>query len=280
MIEYSYDEIINHFDKNEWDFSYLTYQEIIEVLNFPIKLYNSISNVTVNGLPFSEDVFFLVCIKRTKNFDYTFLTQFLRTIKEEIPDLICEKFWCNYKYAAVKAGLGQYAKNSLFYHPVFQFETHIGVFLIQNKVINLPERNVANFNLLSLCNNCNDCINACPVGAIHNNGNHTWIDMEKCDNFCHFGNHVDIPSIKWNWFILDDGMIPLFKDYRDIFMIQSYADLKKVSNNLNSHIIKINNESYQVVFPICRECTSRKRCSKYNGEYPYDWSTISIIKEE
>ena len=80
MIEYSYDEIINHFDKNEWDFSYLTYQEIIEVLNFPIKLYNSISNVTINGLPFSKDVFFLVCIKRTKNFDYTFLMQFLNIL--------------------------------------------------------------------------------------------------------------------------------------------------------------------------------------------------------
>ena len=35
MIDYN--EIINLFDKSMWDFSYLTYEEIQEVLNFPIK---------------------------------------------------------------------------------------------------------------------------------------------------------------------------------------------------------------------------------------------------
>jgi hypothetical protein len=47
------------------------------------------------------------------------------------------------------AGLGQYAKNSLFYHPKFQFETHLNVYVIHNQITNLPKRKSPNYNLLS-----------------------------------------------------------------------------------------------------------------------------------
>ena len=232
----------------------------------------------INGLPFSKSSFFLVCVKQTKNFDYTLMKTFSTIIKNKMPGLVFNDFNCNYKYAAVKAGLGQYAKNSLFYHPVFQFETHIEVFLIQNEIIDLPERKSADFNLLSLCNNCNDCINACPVGAINDNNERIWINTWDCDNFCGFSNHPIIPSIKWNWFVLDDEKRSLFSNKQDIAAVQSYADLKKISNKTSCRYITINNQSYQAIFPICRECTSQKRCSKYNGKYPYDFNDVQLLK--
>ena len=276
MIEISYEEIIKNFN-NDWDFSYLNYEEIWEILNHPIKLNDTLSNTIYNKISFNKNSLFLICVKQTKNYDYTFLSEFIKTCKEKIPELIVSQFWCNYKYAAVKAGLGQYAKNSLFYHPKFQFENHIGIFQIDSKVINLPPRKLANFNLLPLCNNCNDCINACPVGAIHNNTS-TWIDFHACDGFCHFGNHSSIPSIKWNWFRVDDEMIPLFSSLDEIYNIKSYIDLKQISKKINSQYIKIKDKIYNVSFPICRECTSQKKCSKYGGSYPYDWNDIKIIE--
>ena len=279
MVEYSYNEIISYFNKDEWDFSYLTYDEIWEILNHPIKLDDMLSNTIYDKISFNKNSLFLICIKKTKDFDYTFFTEFAKICKKNIPELNFSRFWCNYKYAAVKAGLGQYAKNSLLHHPKFQFEHHIGVFLIKNKIIDLPKRKPANFNLFSLCNNCDDCINSCPTKAIHYDNGHTWIDFHACDEFCSFGNDSRIPSIKWNWFRIDDDMIPLFTSLEDVYNVQHYIDLKKISNKINCQNINIRGKQYNVIFPICRECTSQKKCSKYNGSYNYNWNDVKIIEK-
>ena len=275
-----YNKIINIFNKEEWDFSYLTHQEIWEILNHPVKLEDPMDELILNKNPFNKNCLFLVCIKKTENFDYTFLSEFIKNCKNTIPELNISKFWCNYKYAAVRAGLGQYAKNSLFYHPKFQFETHIGVFLIKNQIIELPQRNKPNFRLLPQCKNCNDCILSCPVQAIHYENNQTWINLCDCDNFCSFGNHPKIPSLKWNWFTLDDELSSYFTDFEKIYNIKSYYNLKQISKKINSQQIIINNEIYNGIFPICRECTSQPKCSKYNGNYPYNWNDITLIKQK
>ena len=278
---YLYNDIIKNFNNNEWDFSYLNFEEIWEVINQPIKYDNIIHSLMFNGIPFNKNNIFLVIIKKTKNFDYTFLTQFDKIKNEYFPELNYKPFWCNYKYAAVKAGLGQFAKNSLFYHPVFQFETHISVICIEDEVYGLPQRKQPNFKLLKLCEGCLDCYNACPVKAIHNqNEYNVWIDTYKCDNFCHFGNHMEIPSIKWNWLFMDEDVKDYFQNNKEIFSISNYFELQNFCKKTSCQYITYDGVQYEAIFPICRECTSQPKCSKYNGKYPYNWNDVILTERK
>lgn len=261
-----YNNIIELFSCEEWDFSYLLPNEMMEVLNFPIKIApNHIEHLVEQGNDIPNTSTFLTVVKRTKDYDYALHSQFIDKCKQYFPELKIINFWCNYKYAIVKSGLGQYAKNSLVYHQKFQFETHFSVFLIFNPILNLPNRNPSNFNILSLCNNCQDCFKACPVQAIHNQEKFLWIDMDKCDNFCFFGNHKYIPSIKQNHILLShltqqqkENII----DYKTLH--QLYPEIT-LTPGIKDKDGKIKWYSY----PTCRECTSQIKCSKYNGKYPY-----------
>lgn len=270
LINISFNSITSLFDEN-WDFSYLNYSEMEEVLNFPIKLApNHLERLVQQEQDIPEDVLFLIIVKKTQDYDYSLNHIFETTCNKYIPQLKLTNFWCNYKYAAMKAGLGQLAKNSLFYHHNFQFETHLSVFIVFNHLTNLPIRNNPNYNLLDFCNGCDDCFNACPVGAIHNQGRLPWIDMNKCDNFCFFGNHTRIPSIKWNMPILQNiqkGKIHSYQDFYNLFP----------DGKVNSSFIDDNGEIHWYQYPTCRECTSQPKCSKYNGKYPYDWNNVKIL---
>lgn len=263
-----YNIFIKQFDINLWDFSYLTYEEIQEVLNFPIKFSpNFIEKWLFSDMNIDSTAIFLIVVKQTKNYDYSLNSEFL----SHCNNLKIEEFWCNYKYAAVRAGLGQYAKNSLFYHPKFQFDTHIGVFVCHENMLNLPQRNIPNFNILSYCINCNDCYNACPVGAIHNQQGQVWIDAYKCDNFCFYGNNPQIPSIKWNKIPIEFNIT----DYNFIYDIKTSQDFfKYFPNAVKASYVDTNGKRHENSYPICRECTSQLKCTKYNGNYPYDWNDI------
>lgn len=274
----SYEDIISIFDNTKWDFSYLTYSEMEEVLNFPVKISINHLERLIQKPDLESDVIFLIIVKQTDNYDYSLGNEFEEICHKYIPDLSFSSFWCNYKYAAVKSGLGQYAKNSLFYHPKFQFETHLHVVVLFNHINDLPNRQQNNFNYLSLCENCSDCYNACPVSAIHNQDNFPWIDMKKCDNFCFFGNHDYIPSIKQNHILLRN--VP--KDKKN--KITSYEQFNKEFPNisLSAGIMDDNGKVYWGQYPTCRECTSQPKCSKYNGKYPYHEQKVIIksINEE
>lgn len=267
----SYNDIINLFD-SEWDFSYLYYEEMEEVLNFPIKMApNHLERLVEWNNDIPKDAIFLVIVKHTEDYDYSLNHTFEIKCRDNLP-IELTNFWCNYKYAAVKAGMGQYAKNSLFFHNKFHFETHLSVFIIFNKIVNLPTRNMSNFSLLAQCNNCNDCYNVCPVNAIHNQSKPYWIDMNKCDNFCFFGNHPRIPTIKYNHKLLSHLTT------EEKFNIQNYEDFHKLYPNitLNSSYIK-NGQLTYYQYPTCRECTSQPKCSKYGGNYPYNWQNVKKI---
>lgn len=267
-----YNDIINCFDLNEWDFSYLTGQEIFEVLNQPIKLTNHVDEIKLYGQDFQDDSIFLVVVKHSYDFDYT-ITKFFPEILNKNFNLTFRLFECNYKYAAVKAGLGQYAKNSLFHHPKFDFDSHLAVYLFQDNIIGLPKRNASNFNLLAQCEGCNDCINACPAHAINlNDMGRTWINLQTCDNFCHFGNGGRIPSIKWN--LVKINNIPLTQE--QVYKITNFPQWIQAVGS-QGEFLKINGNSHHVIFPVCRECTSQKRCTKYGGKYPYDWNRVLIF---
>lgn len=268
----NYNNLISNFDKQEWDFSYLTYSEMMEVLNFPVKISINHLEHLIQHPDLPDTATFLIVVKRTQDYDYSIGDIFIKNCSNHFPEIKLGNFWCNYKYAAVKAGLGQYAKNSLFYHPIFGFETHLYVAIIYSPLYNLPNRNKSNFNYLKQCDNCNDCAQSCPVQAIHNKDQFCWIDMEKCDNFCMFGNHPTIPSVKWNYIFLNHLSL------EEKYAIQTYDEFNTQFPNLQigSGIIDDNGRTCWYQYPTCRECTSQKKCSKYNGHYPYDWNNVQI----
>lgn len=266
----SYNQIIKFFNNDEYDISYLTNDELKKNLNIPTK----VSNEQLNYL---EKIYdkncpnALIFIKHTLDYDYS-LRKEVKNNLNLIPGLKYEMYNGNYKYAAVQAGLGQYGKNQLLYNYKFGFDNHIVIFLIWNKIINLPERNKPNYNYLQSCINCDDCFNACPVRAIHNKDSYHWVDLYTCDNFCHFGNDPNIPSIKktWNKYInpypLSDEILKNIKTPKDCYDYLGYFPFSYQDEN----------SKFFIQYPICRECTSQKKCSKYNGKYPYQ-NKIKIL---
>lgn len=271
----SYDQIIKNFNKDVWDFSYLTSTEFKEILNFPVKFNNNVIEQVVSGkFSYPDYSTILIVVKKTKDYDYSIDKDFSTICQNNLPNLSYFQIYCNLKYAAVKAGLGQYGKNMLFHHPKFDFDIHLAAFMIYNPIINLPQRNKANFNLLSQCENCNDCYNACPVNAIHNQQEPFWLDAYACDNFCYYSNHTKIPSIKWNKIPFQHGIF----DENFIYSIQSNKDYyNHFPEGTKGEIRDNQGEKHYIHYPICRECTSQPKCTKYNGNYPYNWNDVQIL---
>ena len=277
MNNISFNELIKNFNQNKWKFSYLLPEEVNEVLNFPIKNDEN-KIIAFNNHHFELNHCYLVVLKYSPDFDYSIEKTFLYAINHYFPSLRIETFCCNYKYAAMLSGLGQFAKNSLLYNKDFGFDHHIGVFEIFSELIDLPNRNKANYDLLDLCNNCEDCVKACPTSAIHFT-KLPWIDTEKCDNFCHFNNTKNIPSLKEGWYADNLQKKYSFLTQEDIYSITNFSHLAK----FNAHIPQekmIGGKMYIVHYPVCRECTSQKKCSKYKGKYPYNKETKYIPIDE
>lgn len=274
----TFNQIKNLFN-NDWDISYLTSEEMKEVFNHPIKMgVNLIQEIAYHESIFVDDYFYLIVAQKTKNFDYSIDNNFTAVVSQSLPCLNYQKVFCNYKHATMLAGMGQYAKNSLIYHYRFGFECHFSIFVIFNKIDlkTLPIRTPPNRELISICQNCNDCIKKCPVAAIHEMENGSWVDMEKCDNFNHFNNHPTIPSLKRGWIYLNK----LNFNEETINNITNFKELKQLTGVTGGIPLtqKINGEVVNIQYPVCRECTSQKRCSIYNGNYPYHQSQVQITK--
>ena len=274
MKNISWNQIIESFNDEEWDFSWLNGIEINQVLNFPIKIDDTsyINEVNTHRMEIDPDTLFLVVVKKTQDYDYSLTNSVLKILYNNFK-IDGKEFWCNYKYATILSGLCQYAKNNLVYHHKFYFDTHLSVIQLFSPIIDLPVRKLPNFNLLEKCNNCFDCYFSCPVNAIHNQENWMWVDMEKCDNFNHFNNHPFIPSIKENWLkyeapFLSENIKQKISNFEDA--------VKYTGKPINCYSSIDNNVYYQ--FPICRECTSQPKCSKYNGNYPYDKNNVKIVQ--
>lgn len=280
MTQITYNDFIQYFDSEEWDIGYLYGNEMTEVLNHPIKYNTNLIEWVLKNPPFFlPDDIFLVVVKQNYDYNYTHLKQFQDVCNLNFPDLDFTYIEpCNLKYAAVRAGLGRYAKNSLFYHNKFKFETHLAVAYVGKQIIDLPERNQYNLNVLELCSNCNDCIKACPAQAIHFDQGLNWIDLQACDNFCHFGNDKKIPSLKWSLVKFCKSISHL--KYDEIYNIHNFPQWIEILNKENVSELEISPMTSYMHFPICRECTSQKRCSKYEGKYPYDWNACEVIMKE
>jgi len=70
------------------------------------------------------------------------------------------------KAAAVRAGLGWIGKNSLLHTP--QFGTRVVIILMLTDID--PGDEASEMPVPSRCNGCNQCVKACPAGALDENG--------------------------------------------------------------------------------------------------------------
>ena len=276
MKEYTFAQIKECFDDNTWRLGYLTKDQTNLVYNIPVR--REYLNVFQNNcfIPI-EDNLVIIFVQHTVDFDYGQIEKITQILNTNLKDLeIFPQELLNLKMAMVLSGLGQYGKNSLIYDDIFGFDIHIAAMAIKNPIRDLPKQQPARFGFLPQCKDCVDCFNACPVKAIHNQQEGpVWIDAAACDTFCHFGNHPIIPSLKWTHLTIEN---PWLK-YEDIYNIDSRLHYEEVFSRPIDAFVTIKGEKKFLSMPVCRECTSRPKCSKYNGKYPYQQSIDRINKE-
>ena len=275
----NFSRIKNLFPKNEWDVGYITSTQLKICAYKPLK-----AKPHAYGLDFTNSIHFdgfrncIVLIKKTSNTgDYAFYEEAANIMSKSA--LAWRMIYTNFKEAALQAGLGVTAKNSLVYTYRFGFDSKICVVGIDQTITNLPTNKRVNRKLWNRCIGCWDCAINCPVKAIHNDGDkmeNNWIDSSKCDNFIGLSDHPTIPSIKKFW-------------HRNIYPELSKEEVKeldtfiKVSEKYNKgYGLPFDRNGYDFNFsfgaqkdgkpiniPMCRECTSQPRCSKWKGHYPY-----------
>ena len=268
------------FPKEKWDMGYITKTQLQICAYTPIKW-----KFHVFGLDFANDIHFenlrncIVLIKETpKAGDYDFYKEAANIIiKSGV--IGWDMIYTNFKEAAIQAGLGVKAKNSLIYSYRFGFDCKICVIGFDQSFKNIPLNKRVNKKLWNRCVGCWDCAVNCPVKAIHNDGNDmkdNWLESSKCDDFLGLSDHPTIPSIKKFWHKYVHPEVPK----EEVDKLKTWFDVKKkygtgglpwdkngYSFNSSFGAAK---DGKPIDIPVCRECTSQPRCSKWKGNYPYD----------
>ena len=231
------------FPKKEWDVGYMSETQLKICASLPIKAKAHLFGQDfTNSVRFSELRNCIVLIRNNEiPGDYNFYEEAVDIMRKS-DFKTWEMIYTNFKEAALQAGLGVRAKNSLIYSYRFGFDSKICAIGFDDKITNPPNKKV-NKKLWDTCTGCNDCMIHCPAKAIHHDGDNNWLDGGACDDFIGDSkNHPRIPSIKT---YIDKGYVPkgsLWALYK-------------------------NDKPVPVSF--CRECISQPRCSKWNGKFPY-----------
>ena len=274
-----FSNIKNLFPYNEWDVGYITETQL------KICAYKPLKGVAhMSGLDFTNSIHYegfrncIVLIRKTSNtMDYGFY--------KEASDIISktafkwQMIYTNFKEAALQAGLGVVAKNSLIYTYRFGFDSKICVIGITETITNIPTNKRVNKKLWNRCIGCWDCSINCPVKAIHNDGDKmedNWIDGQACDDFIGLSDHPRIPSIKKFW---HQNIYPELSKKE----VTELNTMFKVQEKYKKYGLPFDRDGYSfhssfgpekdgkpINIPMCRECTSQPRCSKYKGDYPYN----------
>lgn len=278
----SFYDIKDLFD-DTWDVGFLTKDQLQEVSLMPIKY-----KIHIEGVDFTNDIHFtglsntIVLIKQGHTWDYTHYDEAVDILRNSgLKNWI--QVYTNFKEAALRAGLGVRARNSLIYSYKFGFDCHITAFAFGDEIIDIPTDKRFNKKLWNRCTDCYDCVNACPVKAIRAKQEPYWLNSSDCDSFIGISNHHTIPSIKKFW---HEHVYPeLSKEFVD--SLDNFETVKKYYPNglpwdkngysFDGKVVRKNGKAVNV--PFCRECTSQPRCSKWNGKYPYEEIYKQTFKE-
>lgn len=278
----SFDKIKNLFDSKHWDVGYLSEQRLLQCSLSPVKAashpygHNFTNSIHFQGLTNA-----IVLIRDGHHWDYTHYDESVEILKKSTL-----KNWfsiyTNFKDAAILAGLGVRARNSLVYNYKFGFDCHITVIGFRDKIVDVPTNKRINHKLWKRCSGCDDCVKACPVGAIHGIEEPYWFNSMDCDNFIGSSDHPTIPSIKKFWHENVHPEFPIEKLRNIKTMIQvkeTFGGPYPYDANgytYDGQVVRKDGEAVNI--PFCRECTSQPRCSKWNGNYPYESYRKPTIK--
>lgn len=262
----SFNEIKAIFPDDEWDVGVLSAENFKRACLAPIKYkFHPILPDYTNDIHFNGIMNAIVLIKTGHSWDYTHYEEADAILRENGMD---DAFLCytNYKEAAVLSGLGVRARNSLVYSYKFGFDCHITAACFHRTIIDLPTNKRINYKLWPHCTNCYDCVNACPVGAIKGREEPYWLDSEACDDFIGKSDHPTIPSVKQYWH--KHAYPHLTKEEADEIAEKGFMPWDRNGFTYDGQVVRKNGEPVDV--PVCRECTSQPRCSKWGGKFPYE----------
>jgi ferredoxin len=267
-----FSDIRNLFSEDQWDVGFLTEEQLKMCAYSPIK-----GKAQEYGADYTNNIHFLsivnsiVLVRHSPDsWDYSNYKEAddilkASTLQDWFP------IYTNFKEAAILSGLGVRAKNSLIHSYRFGFDMKVCIIGFEDTIIDVPPPERVDLQFWERCDGCSDCRIACPVGAIHNEEEPCWLDSGRCDDFIGFGDHPGIPSIKRFWHKhvhpeVPQEVVDSMKSCTDLDGELSF-DANGYTMDMQTGVLK---DSSPVPVPFCRECQVQPRCSKWNGDYPYD----------
>lgn len=267
-----FSDIQRLFPQDKWDIGFLSEEQLKICAYSPIK-----EKSQEYGADYTNNIHFLCIVNSIvlsryspDSWDYSLYKEadhiLARSgLKDWFP------IYTNFKMAAILAGLGVRAKNSLVYGYKFGFDMKICVIGFEDKIMDPPVQEQVDPGYWERCEGCSDCRLACPAGAIHNEKEPYWLDSGKCDDFIGFGDHPRIPSIKkfWHKYVhpeVPQEMVDNMKSCTEVGGGLPF-DANGYTMDMVTGVLK---DGIPIPVPFCRECTVQPRCSKWDGKYPYE----------
>jgi len=267
-----FSDIRSLFPEDKWDVGFLTREQLKFCAYSPIK-----GKAQEYGADYTNNIHFLAVVNSIvlvrsspDSWDYTLYKEADTILKQAgLQDWL--PIYTNFKQAAVSAGLGVRAKNSLIYSNKFGFDMKICVIGFNGEITERPEAASNTTGFWDICEGCSDCRDSCPVGAINNAQEPYWLDSSKCDDYMAFGDDPRIPSIKKFWHKNIHPEVP----QHEVDNMKSCTTLEReLSFDANGYTLDmlegVLKDGVAIPIPFCRECQVQARCSKWGGQFPYD----------